>query len=125
MEMGSCLRAVIRSPPGYGDTQMQFPQLVEFAALADHWEARASQMVEYDTANPIARNLRTNARELRARITAVEEDEVFVTATEYARMHAVTPQTVRTWIRSGQLDALKGPGRGLLIRRNSKRKEEN
>jgi helix-turn-helix protein len=105
--------------------QMLFPQLVEFADLADLWKKRADQLTEYEPENPTARTLRSNAKELRARITAVEEDDGFVTVAEYAEMHAVSPQSVRAWVRSGELDAHKGPGRGLLIRRNAKRKEDN
>ena len=102
---------------------MLFPHMVVITTLAENWEVRANQLAQYEPSNPTARTLRTNAQELRASLASIEDDDGLVTVAEFARMHAVTPQSVRAWIRSGELDAVKGIGRGLLIRRNSNRKE--
>lgn len=99
------------------------PDLVVTAAkgLARGWIDEAKNRRKISRSDPVAEALEYCAGELEARLKAVEHDNR-LTVEQYARLpHVdVTPQTVRTWIRTGQLQAHDSP-KGYRIAADAKR----
>jgi hypothetical protein len=90
-------------------------------ALARGWVDEAKNRRRISRFDPAAEALEYCAGELEARIKAVEHDNR-LTVEQYAKLpHVdVTPQTVRMWIRTGQLQAQDSP-KGYKIPADAKR----
>jgi hypothetical protein len=100
------------------------PDLVLSAAerVVKSWRQEAVKRREVSRLDPVADTLDYCAGELAARLRSIAEETQFWTPEEYARLpHVnVTPQTVRIWIRGGQLSAQNGP-KGYLIPKGAER----
>ena len=96
--------------------------LVVMAAegAAKSWSKEAEDRRKISKTDPIADTLDYCASELAARIRAVQSVDEFESVEERAKRDHVTPQTVRIWIRTGQLSAEDGP-KGYRIPRDAKR----
>ncbi len=53
----------------------------------------------------------------------LQQDSTWIGVEDYAALRDVTPQTVRNWIRRGELKA-HDSGHGYMINRNAKRQRE-
>jgi hypothetical protein len=100
--------------------------LAEIRALGNEWRADAKRIKQLSYASEIASTLEGVAAELERLVLHLESGTKYLTVAEYARLHAVTPQSVRTWIRTGQLTVVNGTqGRTRLIRMDSERDKIN
>lgn len=59
---------------------------------------------------------------LRARVAELEQDAETLTPAQYATLHGVTEQTVRNWIRRGELVADGDAASGYRIARRAERR---
>lgn len=73
------------------------------------------------TVDPVADGIVFAAKEVSEAIDKIEKETETLSTAEYADMHGVTPQSVCTWIRSGQLEASGDPIIGYRIPRAAKR----
>lgn len=71
--------------------------------------------------DPVADGIAFAAKEIGEAIAKVEAETETLTTAQYAEMHGVTPQSVCTWIRAGQLEAGGDPIVGYRIPRAAKR----
>jgi DNA-binding transcriptional regulator YiaG len=85
------------------------------------WVDEAKKRRGISKVDPIADTLEYCAGELASRIRAIQSDNR-LTVEQFAKLpHInVTPQTVRTWIRTGQLQAQETP-KGYKIAADAKR----
>lgn len=85
------------------------------------WRDEAEKRRRISKADPIADTLDYCAGEIASRIKAVQVDNR-LTVEQYAKLPhvGVTAQTVRTWIRTGQLQAVD-TARGYRIAADAKR----
>jgi hypothetical protein len=90
-------------------------------AMGGGWQDEARRRRKISATDPIADSLDYCAGELGELVRQLEADTAWLTPGAYAEMHDVTPQTVRAWIRRGELDA-RDAGSGWLIRRSAVRK---
>jgi hypothetical protein len=72
----------------------------------------------------VADGIEYAAGEIDSIIVQLETDLEYVTPDVYAEMHGVTPQSVRTWIRIGQLEAIGDADTGYRIRRTAQRRRK-
>lgn len=85
------------------------------------WADEAKKRRAISKTDPVADTLEYCAGELESRLRAVQDDNR-LSVEQYAKLpHVdVTPQTVRGWIRTGQLQALDTP-KGYRIAPDAKR----
>lgn len=99
------------------------PDLVLTAVkgVTDTWMQEADKRRRISKSDPVADTLEYCAGELKSRLRSVHEDNR-LTVEQYAKLpHVdVTPQTVRIWIRTGQLQAIDTP-KGYKIAADAKR----
>lgn len=98
------------------------PIVLPFVNAARSWKEEAKKRRAISATDPVADTLEYCAGELAARLQEAEQTTQGLTVEEYARLDhvRVTPQTVRTWIRRGQLAAIDTPT-GYRIARDAKR----
>lgn len=86
------------------------------------WRHEAEERRRISKSDPVADTLEYCAGELAARLRAIVAETEYLTPEEYAKLPhiKVTPQTVRGWIRTGQLAAKEGP-KGYLIPKGAER----
>ena len=89
--------------------------------LADNWSAEGTRRRHLSAHDPLADVLDYCASELRDRLQEIARDARYLSPEEYARDHRVTPQTVRGWIRTGQLEAVR-TGKGWQVPRLAERR---
>lgn len=87
---------------------------------AKSWRTEAEERRRISKADPIADTLDYCAGELSERVRAIKTETQFETVEQRAKREHVTPQTVRIWIRKGQLAAEDGP-KGYRIPVTAKR----
>lgn len=95
----------------------------EIKKAADAWKDEARRRREISRTDPVADALEHCATDLTARIeNARLADGEWLTVEEYALLPDVdrTAQTVRAWIRAGQLAAKSTPN-GYMIRKDERR----
>lgn len=99
------------------------PDLVLTAVkgVTDTWMQEADKRQRIWKDDPVASTLEYCAGELKSRLKAVHEDNR-LTVEQFAKLPSVgvTPQTVRHWIRTGQLQAIDTP-KGYKIAADAKR----
>lgn len=93
--------------------------LASVRSVTDAWEKEAKRLKQLHVAGDVANTLEYCAGELRAQLREIEKGMRYLTTEQYADAERVDVQTVRRWIRTGRLDAVKGPG-GYTIRRDAK-----
>jgi hypothetical protein len=81
---------------------------------AKTWKEEADKRRRVSAVDPVADTLDYCAGELVARLQTLAVETAYESVDERARRERVTPQTVRNWIRAGQLAATDGP-KGYLI----------
>ncbi len=91
-------------------------------AVAQSWQREAADRRKISAVDPVADTLDYCAIEILDRIVELEQKANWVNTEEYARLHGITPQTVRNWIRSGDLDAHETP-KGYVINRHTQRRK--
>lgn len=79
--------------------------LRDVATIAGTWRTEAAERRRISALDPIADTLDYCASELQLRVREIEHATEEVTPEQYARAQGVTVQTVRTWIRTGRLQA--------------------
>jgi len=89
-------------------------------ALAGGWQEEANRRRKLTATDPAADALAFCAGELLEQVRQLSDDTLWLGVTDYATLHRISPQTVRAWIRKGELDA-KRVGLGWLMRRDAKR----
>lgn len=89
---------------------------------AREWRKEAEERRQISKSDPVADTLEYCAGDLAKRLENARVAGEWLTVEEYAAQPDVdvTPQTVRAWIRSGQLAAVPTP-RGYKIRKNETR----
>lgn len=85
------------------------------------WIQEADKRRRISRADPVADTLEYCAGEIASRLRAVHSDNR-LSVEQYAKLShiSVTPQTIRTWIRTGQLQAIETP-KGYRIAPDAKR----
>lgn len=91
--------------------------------LAETWRDEVSVRRNRSRHDPIADALDGAAAELLEVVKTYDGADATLTVDQYARDHHVTPQTVRNWIRRGELAAKKTPN-GWAIPRGAERRAE-
>ncbi len=91
-------------------------------ALGDGWRAEAARRRRISATDPVADTLEHCAGELHAHVHELDGDTVWLGPEGYAELHHVTAQTVRNWIRHGELDATRTAAGAWRIRRAAERK---
>lgn len=94
----------------------------QLRAVADGWEQEAKRRRQLTNIDPAADVLEHCASELRDQVASIAADTYYLTPEDYARAHHVTAQTVRTWIKRGELAAVVTE-RGYRIRRDERRRK--
>jgi hypothetical protein len=89
-------------------------------ALADLWRAEAARRRKLTAVDPAADVLEHCASELTQQTADLRTGVAVLTVGDYARLKHVTPQTVRRWIRRGELPAT-GTSEGYVIPRDARR----
>lgn len=84
------------------------------------WRQEAEERRRISKSDPVADTLDYCAGELAARLRALAVESETETVEQRAARDGVTPQTVRAWIRTGQLPAGNGP-KGYLIPKSAER----
>ena len=87
---------------------------------AKSWTTEAQERRRISKLDSVADTLEHCASELLVRIREVAAAEQTLTPEEHAKREGVTAQTVRTWIRTDQLQATMGP-KGYRIAASAKR----
>src|SRR5438270_9439783 len=87
---------------------------------ARSWSQEAQERRRISKLDSVADTLEHCASDLLERIREVRTAEERLTTEAYAKKHGVTPQTVRTWIRTNQLPAMLG-AKGYEIAANARR----
>jgi hypothetical protein len=99
------------------------PDLVLTAVkgVTETWMQEADKRRRISRSDPVADTLEYCAGELVARVRAIREEKR-LTVEQFANLPHIdkTPQTIRAWIRTGQLQAIAGPN-GYLIAPDAKR----
>lgn len=90
---------------------------------AKSWRTEAEERRRISKSDPVADTLDYCAGELAARVRSIRHEAEFETVEERANRDRVTPQTVRIWIRNGQLPAEHGP-KGYRIPVNARRAQK-
>ncbi len=91
--------------------------------LAISWQSEADRRRRISPNDPVADTLDYCAGEILTQLGELQQDSTWVGVEDYAELHDVTPQTVRNWIRRGELKSHKS-GHGYIIHRNAKRQRE-
>lgn len=89
-------------------------------AIAGTWRTEAAERRRISALDPVADTLEYCAAELQLRAREIEHAREEVSPEQYARTAGVTVQTVRTWIREGQLNARETP-KGYRIAKDAQR----
>jgi hypothetical protein len=84
------------------------------------WRLEAEERRRISTSDPVADTLVYCAGELAARLRALASESTYETVEAVAAREGVTPQTVRTWIRTNQLPAEHG-AKGYRIPKGAER----
>lgn len=101
---------------------MQNLVLTTAEGAARGWRQEAEKRRAISAVDPVADTLEYCAGELAARLAEAASADVGLTVEQYAGLPEVdvTPQTVRNWIRRGELAAIETP-KGYRIARAAKR----
>ena len=91
--------------------------------ICDKWRAEAEQRRRHDPNDQVAAAIDVCADELNQCLGQMSQTFEFVTPAQYAELHNVTDQTVRNWIRKGELEAHQ-TAKGSLIRRTASRRRK-
>ena len=91
--------------------------------VAGEWQRTAESRRLISVTDPIADTLDFCATELLKVTRDMEDATQWLTTEEFAALHNCTPQTVRNWIRRGELDATD-TGTGYLIHRRACHRKE-
>ena len=94
--------------------------LRDVVSIASTWRTEAAERRRISALDPVADTLEYCAAELQLRAKEIEHATEELTPDQYARTEGVTVQTVRTWIRHGQLQARETP-KGYRIPKGAKR----
>ena len=98
--------------------------LAEVRALGNEWRADAKRIKQLSPSSEIASTLEGVAAELDRLVLHLESGAKLVTVKEFAQLHGVTSQTIRNWIRTGELPTVNGTlGRNRLIRMDALRQK--
>ncbi|MBK8002408.1 MAG: helix-turn-helix domain-containing protein [Gemmatimonadetes bacterium] len=89
--------------------------------VAGRWAAEAAERRRISATDPVADTLEYCAGKLLERLHSLDQETEWLSTEDYAVMKGVTPQTVRNWIRRGELRALRA-GLGFRIRRTEERR---
>jgi len=87
-------------------------------AVAHGWRDEAVRRRRITQTDPVADTLEHCASEVEDQVQDLEAGAHFVTVEDYAELTGKTPQTVRSWIRRGRLQAVSTK-HGLRIRRDA------
>jgi hypothetical protein len=99
---------------------MPDPVVGAVEGVAKTWRKEAEERRRISKSDPIADTLDYCAGELAARLRAIAADAQLESVEQRAKREGVTVQTIREWIRTGQLGAQHGP-KGYRIPRDSVR----
>jgi excisionase family DNA binding protein len=92
----------------------------EFRDQAAVWRAEVAHRRARSAMDPVADAMESCAQDLEARVQLVERHTDRVTPEQYGELHGVRPQSVRRWIRAGELEATR-TGNGWEIPRDAVR----
>ena len=106
-----------------GETEMIDALFAQIRAFADSWTGEASHRREISAIDPVADTLDHCASRLRGYVAELDQGLAYVSPEEYGAAHGVTPQTVRKWIRDGELEAVMTEGGAYKIRRDARRRK--
>jgi hypothetical protein len=95
----------------------------ELLQRADEWDAEAKQRRRVSPVDPVADTLTYCAASLRETARQAEAARRTLSTTEYARLHSVSPATVRKWIARGELSAELNDAGDWRIPRTSQRRK--
>ena len=89
--------------------------------VAESWRREAAKRRRLSQVDPVADTLDYFASELLEQVRTYEQTSHWLTVAQYAQLKLVTPQTVRNWIRRGELSAEPDGKGGWLIPRGAER----
>ncbi len=89
--------------------------------VAEGWRSEARRRRAITKTDPAADTLEHCASELESVVDQLDRDTLFLSTVEFAELHHVTPQTVRTWIRRKELPAATTADGDYRIRHDAKR----
>ena|SRR5690348_5482856 len=89
--------------------------------VAENWKKEAATRRRLSQVDPVADTLDYCASELLEQVRTYEQTSHWLTVAQYAQLKLVTPQTVRNWIRRGELRAEDDGKGGWLIPRGAER----
>jgi len=95
----------------------------QLRGVANGWAQEAARRREISGVDPVADTLTHCASELEELVRELDADLAMISVEDYARAHHVTPQTVRNWIRDGELPAVQTERGHWRIRRDARRKK--
>jgi hypothetical protein len=84
-------------------------ELSAASTAAAEWRAEAAKRRQISHHDPVADTLEYCAVDLAERVRVFCAINVMCTCEQYAARHNVTPQTVRGWIKRGELHATRTP----------------
>lgn len=98
--------------------------LANIKGVATGWDQEVERRRKITEMDPVADTLEYTASELKAEVDRLEADFKHLTPEQYAASKGgdVTAQTVRNWIKNGELEAVKG-ARGWLIPASAERRK--
>lgn len=98
--------------------------LANIKGVAKGWTQEVERRRKITEMDPVADTLEYTASELDAEVERLLADFQHLTPEQYAASKGgdVTAQTVRNWIKAGELEAVRGP-RGWLIPASAERRK--
>jgi excisionase family DNA binding protein len=94
----------------------------QLRGVAEGWSREATRRRQISAVDPVADALTHCASELGEQLRQLDADTALLSVEDYAAARHVTPQTVRAWIRHGELEAVRTE-RGYRIRRVARRRK--
>ena len=91
--------------------------------LAETWSKETEHRRAVSSVDPVADTLDYVSSELREKVSELRAAKAYLSTEEYAFLNNVSPQTVRRWIKSDQLNAMQLDDGGYRIPRNARRKK--
>jgi excisionase family DNA binding protein len=95
----------------------------QLRGVAEGWSREAARRRQISAVDPVADALSHCASELGEQLRQLDTDTAYLSVEDYARTQRVTPQTVRNWIRHGDLEAIRTERGVYRIRRDQRRRK--
>jgi hypothetical protein len=95
----------------------------DFRRHLDALEAVVRQRREPREDDAVADGMDWAIERMRSAVAEIDANHEYLSVEQYAELHNVTPQSVRTWCRKGELNAMETPN-GWRIERSAVRQQK-